>query len=270
MLTPSDLVVVVPTRNSAATLEATLLSLASQQRVRLTAVVVDSDSADLTLDICRRWGVRTLPSPPGNMYRAINEGMRALEGCPWLAYVNSDDLIHADGYARLVEHGERAGFDVVYGNGDFVDEAGAFIFSQASFGPAVVRQQLAAGTMPFVQPAAIFRRAVFDRLGGFDERFPHIADYDFFARAAGAGFRFGRVRRGSIAAFRVHDRQLSTVHKAVVDREKAVRRAECGRGRRYLRMGLSAMWKVRNTFNYLAWAARSVEARLTRPVGLRA
>lgn len=259
MLTTPRLGVVIPTRNSATTLQATLLSLAAQERVALRLIVADSESTDGTREICERWGVPVLFSPPGNMYRAINDGMRALEGREWLSYVNSDDLIHPDGYARLIERGERAALDIVYGNGDFVDAAGAFIFSQASFGPAIVRRQLAAGTMPFVQPAAVFRRAVFDRLGGFDERFAHIADYDFFARAVEAGFRFGKVGRRSVAAFRVHDRQLSTVHKALVDREKAVRRAECGRHRRYARMVLSAIWKVRNTLNYLACAARRLE-----------
>jgi GT2 family glycosyltransferase len=34
------------------------------------------------------------------------------------------------------------------------------------------------------------RRAVFDRLGGFDARYPNAMDYDFFLRAHEAGARF--------------------------------------------------------------------------------
>jgi glycosyltransferase involved in cell wall biosynthesis len=256
MLNVAQLGVVVPTLNSAATLESTLLSLRSQQRLAVTVVAVDSESSDATPEICRRWGVPVRSAPRGNMYRAINEGMRALGECAWLAYLNSDDLAYPDGYARLIEHGERCGADIVYGDGDFVDQAGVFIFSQASFGPALVRRQLAAGTMPFVQPAAVFRRTVFDRLAGFDERFRHIGDYDFFARAADAGFRFVKAGGRPVAAFRMHERQLSTVQKAIADREKALRRAECGRHQKYVRMGLSTAWKVRNTFNYLARLAR--------------
>ena len=244
--------VVVPTRNSAATLEWTMLSLASQQPVHPRIVVVDSESTDRTIEICRQWGVPTLSSPPGNMYRAINVGMRALADCAWLTYLNSDDLACPNGYARLVERGEREGLDVVYGNGDFVDEHGSLMFSPASFGPAVARRQLAVGTMPFMQPAAVFRREVFERLGGFDERFRMIADYDFFARASAAGCRFGHEGGRAVAAFRVHDRQISTVEKSAVDDEKAIRRRECGRYRQFTRMGLSVLWKARNTTNYLA------------------
>ena len=264
MLTAPEIGVVVPTRNSAATLDWTLLSLTSQQRVRPTVVVVDSESSDATLSICRRWRVPALSSPPGNMYRAINDGLRGLTGCAWLTYLNSDDLACGDGYARLIEEGQSHACDVVYGNGDFVDERGALLFSQASFGPALVRQQLASGTMPFVQPAAVFRREVFEQLHGFDERFTQIADYDFFARAAAAGFRFGHTPGRAVAAFRIHDRQMSTTRKAIVDGEKALRRRECGRYRHVARMGLSAIWKVRNTVNYLGWMAQRAEGRLRR------
>ncbi len=257
MLNVPTLGVVVPTRNSAATLDATLLSLASQQGVCVDTVVADSDSTDGTRDICARWGVRTLSTPPGNMYRAINDGLRVLGHCEWLTYLNSDDLAYPDGYARLVARGQAGGFDVVYGNGDFVDERGAFVWSQASFGPAILERQLACGSMPFVQPAAVFRQAVFERLGGFDERFTCIADLDFFMRASAARFRFGKTGGRAVAGFRVHDAQLSTVRKAVVDREQKARRRECGRLRVPARMALSAAWKVRNTFNYLAWLVGS-------------
>lgn len=261
MLNPPQLLVVVPTRNSAATLEATLLSLASQQRVRLTAIVVDSASSDGTIDICRRWGIPTVSSPPGSMYRAINDGMRAVPASSWLTYLNSDDLAYADGYARLIEHGERGPFDVVYGTGDFVDEHGGFLFSRVPFGHVMARRQLGAGTMPFVQPAAIFRREVYDRLGGFDERLTQNGDYDFFARASSAGFRFRRLRGPAVAAFRVHADQMSRVQRGEVRREQAASRLELGRHRRYERMGLSAAWKVRNAVNYLALAAGRAEAR---------
>ncbi len=248
--------VVVPTRNSAATLDATLLSLVSQQRVRVCAIAVDSDSTDGTREVCARWGIRTVCTPPGNMYRAINEGLRLLDGCEWLTYLNSDDLAYPDGYARLIERGAAGPFDVVYGNGDFVDSRGAFVFAQASFHPAVLRLQLACGTLPFVQPAAVFRRPVFERLGGFDERFTCIADLDFFMRASAAGFRFGKAGGRAVAGFRVHEGQLSTLRKAVVDREQKIRRRECGRYRAPARMALSAGWKVRNAFNYLAMLGR--------------
>src|SRR6266511_3523577 len=110
--------VVIPTLNSAGTLEAALYSALQQDGCATDVIVADSGSTDGTLEICSRWKVRTVYVPPGNMYRAINEGVRLLDS-PWVAYLNSDDFVYGDGYARLVARGETAGADVVYGNGDY-------------------------------------------------------------------------------------------------------------------------------------------------------
>jgi glycosyltransferase involved in cell wall biosynthesis len=258
--------VVIPTRNAAATLGWTLRSLSSQERAMVDVVVVDSDSTDATIAICDEWHLARLRVPPGNMYTAVNAGMRAL-ATPWLTYLNGDDLVYADGYARLLARGESRTLDVVYGDADFIDGTGRLLYSQAALGPRLARALLASGRMPFAQPAAVFRREVFERLHGFDDRFRHIADYDFYARAAAAGFRLGKVPAPPVAAFRILATQLSTVQEGLVDEEKRRRRRQCGRIRYPARVGLSAIWKARNAANTLAWIARSWRRRASRLAG---
>lgn len=87
----ADIGVVVPTFNSAKTLEWTLLALKSQEDCRAKVIVVDSGSTDETLEICARHKVRTEYDQPGNMYRAINVGMRLID-TEWVTYLNSDDI----------------------------------------------------------------------------------------------------------------------------------------------------------------------------------
>ena len=116
--------VVVPTLNSAATLTWTLCSLRSQKDVSVEMIVADSGSvADGTLDICKFWDVRTIYAPPGNMYRAINAGLRQLD-TEWVTYLNSDDIVYPQSYARLVARGEEQGASLVYADCDFVDFEG--------------------------------------------------------------------------------------------------------------------------------------------------
>ena len=55
---------------------------------------------------------------------------------------------------------------------------------------------------------SIFRREVVDRIGGFDERFRTNEDYDFWVRAASAGFRFIRNPK-PLAFYRRHGNSLS-------------------------------------------------------------
>src|SRR5207253_199231 len=73
---PMQVGIVIPTLNSARTLEWTLLSLLRQDGCEMRLVVADSNSSDGTLEICARWNVPVIQVPAGNMYRAINAGLR--------------------------------------------------------------------------------------------------------------------------------------------------------------------------------------------------
>ncbi len=157
--------VVIPTLNSAAFLEWTLLGLRAQRGVDVEIVVADSGSTDGTLDLCRRWDVPVVYEPPGSLYRAVNAGMRSLTALPWVTYVNSDDVVYPDAYARLLARGAQAGADVVYGDADFVDEFGRFLYAYRAAPPALAARLARYGTLGFAQPAAVFRRALFDPIG---------------------------------------------------------------------------------------------------------
>ncbi len=209
---------VVPTLNSAATLDMTLQSLRNQQHVKVNIVVADSGSTDGTLRICERWAVPVVYVEPGNMYRAINV---ALKECntPWLAYVNSDDWIYSDTYARLIACGQRTDADVVYGHSDYTDVHGRFLCSFAAGKPWQLLALFHFGILPFAQPAAIFRKSVYRRLNGFDERYFYSADAEFYIRAVRARFRFALVDGRPVACFRFHDKQLSNTRRTEMREE---------------------------------------------------
>src|SRR6266496_252582 len=215
---PPRIGVVVPTWNSARTLDWTLLSLTSQRGCQVEVIVADSGSTDGTLAICRRWGVNSIYVAPGNMYRAVNAGLQVLEE-PWLTYLNSDDIVYPDSYGRLAEHGAACGADIVYGCADYIDGAGRFRFAfkpaAASSLPALLRR----GVMGFAHPAAIFRRELFAELRGFAEQFTNIADFEFFQRAGQLGRTFTELDSPSVAAFRLHPGQLSQRSAEVVRSE---------------------------------------------------
>lgn len=200
--------VVVPTLNSAATLNWTLCSLLSQRDIALKLLVADSGSEDETLEICRKWAAETIHVPPGNMYRAINSGLRQMD-TEWVTYLNSDDLVYPHAYARMVAQGEKNCATLVYGDCDFIDAEGRFLFALKAPSPHRLRGLLQHGDFGFIQPAAVYRRNAFQELDGFDERFRYIADYDFFFRLILSGSRIVKLDGDAVAAFRRHPSQLS-------------------------------------------------------------
>ena len=203
---------VVPTLNSAATLEMTLLYLKSQRDVDLHIFVVDSGSTDETLVICKKWNVKTIYAEPGNMYKAINLGLKQCD-TEWLGYINSDDWLYMDSVARLVTQGIKEQSDIVYGNCDYTDEDSRFVYSLFPARPNQLLSLFRCGVMGFAQQSVIFHKRIYQKLDGFNEDFRFSSDADFYVRAIQSGARFSYLPNKSVSCFRIHQNQLSNKNK---------------------------------------------------------
>ncbi len=211
--------VVVPTLNSAATLDWTLCSLLNQRNCAVRVVVADSGSTDGTLWICRKWGIRCVYAPPGSLYHAVNEGLKSLD-TEWMTFLNSDDVAYSHSYARLLRLGDATGASLVYGHCDYMDLEGRFLFTWRAAAPSQLPAMFRCGVLGFAQPCAIFRRSLFQNLGGFDDRYRHVADFVFFARAVLFGSSARRLTAPSVGAFRLHPGQLSARDSGAARAEK--------------------------------------------------
>ncbi|MBP6505935.1 MAG: glycosyltransferase [Opitutaceae bacterium] len=195
-----------PTLNCAATLPATLASLVPLQDIGLRHIIVDSGSDDGTIELAEAAGAEIISFPRGNIYSAINVGMAEARS-EWVTYINGDDLLYADAIIdSLAKNNGRAG--VVYGNIDHIDTSGRFLFSWRSPQPRHLRW-LMKHYCPVPQQGTLFRREVFERMGGFNTQFRFSADYDFFSRCCINSEIFGKYDNRSIAAFRLMPSQLS-------------------------------------------------------------
>jgi glycosyltransferase involved in cell wall biosynthesis len=210
---------VIPTLNSAATLDMTLLSLRSQKEVEVNIIVVDSGSTDGTLDICKRWDVKTLYAEPGNMYRAINKGLQECD-TEWLGYINSDDWLYPDSLVGLIAQGNASNADVVYGSCDYTDGYGRFVYSLSPAKPERLLSLFRIGILGFAQPAAIFRNRVYQQLNGFKEDYSLSSDADFYLRALLSNLKFSWLSGKSLGCFRIHENQLTNKKRETMELEK--------------------------------------------------
>ncbi|NCS00275.1 MAG: glycosyltransferase [Microcystis aeruginosa Ma_MB_F_20061100_S19] len=215
----SEISYVIPTLNSAATLDMTLLSLRSQKDVEVNIIVVDSGSTDGTLDICKRWDVKTLYAEPGNMYRAINTGLQECD-TEWLGYVNSDDWLYPDSVNRLTTFGKHTKADIVYGSCDYTDGSGRFVYSMSAARAEQLLSLFRIGIFGFAQTAAIFRNRVYQKLKGFKEDYSLSSDADFYLRALLSNLKFSRFSGKSISCFRIHENQLTHKKREAMEAEK--------------------------------------------------
>jgi glycosyltransferase involved in cell wall biosynthesis len=173
--------VIVPTRNSARTLDACLASVRGQLYRPLELIVIDNHSTDGTLEIAHRFGdVVAVFGPERSAQR--NRGARLAHG-DYLLFVDSDMRLDQ----RVVSDCMAAIRESV---------APAVIIPEVSTGEGFWAHARALERSCYVGDDAIegarfFPRTEFERSGGFDENLVAMEDWDLSRRIAG-GHRLPR------------------------------------------------------------------------------
>jgi glycosyltransferase involved in cell wall biosynthesis len=153
--------VVLPVFNGARFVSAAIESVLGQEHPQLELIVVDDGSTDETAAIARRYPVRYVYQRNQGPPLARNRGLAHTSGAI-VSFCDADDMWAEDKLARQMPLLDRA--DVVIG------------YSQI----------MGTESDPFLLPSlncALFRRQVFDRLGGFDPTLAYSDDLDWYMRA---------------------------------------------------------------------------------------
>ena len=133
-----------------------------------------------------------LSQPDQGMYQALNRGFARADG-DIFGYINCDDLLLPWSTERVRTYfAENPQVDVVVADAlEFypAENRGALVVHPPT---QLLNRYLRDGGF-LAQPAVFFRRQVYEKLGGFDEKLKLLGDHDFWLRALQAGFRFGRL-----------------------------------------------------------------------------
>jgi glycosyltransferase involved in cell wall biosynthesis/2-polyprenyl-3-methyl-5-hydroxy-6-metoxy-1,4-benzoquinol methylase len=188
--------IITPAYNASAFLSQTVASALAQTWQDFELLIVDDGSTDDTQEVARAWEradsrVSVLTRPHGGPSAARNTAIAHGRGSHY-ALLDSDDLWHPTFLGSQMEifAGHR-NIDVVTGNaynlggpqdGQPVNPAGTAC-RELSLLNILERENSV-----FIM--SVFRRAVIERIVGFDETLPLNEDYDFWIRAAHAGFTF--------------------------------------------------------------------------------
>src|SRR5687767_539058 len=200
--------VLLPVRDAAATLAASLRSVSRQRMRELECIVVDDGSRDESLAIARRHasgapGFRVIAQPALGSVPALAGG---LAGCraPLVARHDADDCMHRERLALQVAALDEA--PGLAGVGCHVR-----LFPRSALGPGMrayeawlasvrtpadVRRE-AFVECPLAHPTLVLRRAVLDAHAYRDPGWPE--DYDLVLRLLGAGHELGVVPRRLLA-----------------------------------------------------------------------
>jgi len=179
--------VVIPTRNSEATIEKCLRSLAEQSYKNLEVIVVDNYSGDRTREVAKHYGVKICLKGPERSAQ-VNFGAEKAVG-KYIYRVDSDFVLQPDVIREAVESCEREGYDaiLIHNTSD----------PTVSFWARVRKAERDCYKNDKLNVAARFwKKEVFLAVGGFDETLVAGDDYDLQNRLVKSGFEIGRINAG--------------------------------------------------------------------------
>jgi glycosyltransferase involved in cell wall biosynthesis len=169
--------------NSAATIEATLRSIAAQTYVDFEHIVVDGGSVDGTLALVEGWKghpVRVVPGPDRGMYDAMNKGVAIATG-DVIGFLNADDR-YADtqALAAIGNAMDDPAVDWCQGDLVFVDSKSRKVQRYWQGGEYKSRL-FRLGWLP-AHPTLYVRRAIVTAVGPFSLKYRVAADIEWMMR----------------------------------------------------------------------------------------
>jgi glycosyltransferase involved in cell wall biosynthesis len=206
-MTPDALTfsVVIPAYNAAETLAEAVDSVLAQTLQDFEIIVVDDGSSDDTAAVAASFEdqrVRLYSQPNAGPSAARNRGIAHATG-EYVSLLDSDDLLLPDYLAEMsqaLEEHPQAGFAYTHA---FTLDVSSNRFRTSFTGsyhmprtPMLPRDELAAELLAgnFLQASStVIRRAVLERVGGYDDSLSHGEDWELWLRIANSGFQAVRV-----------------------------------------------------------------------------
>lgn len=171
--------VITATWNSAPTIEACILSLASQVGVRREHLIIDGGSTDGTVDVVRQHADLIdvcISEPDHGIYDALNKGLR-LAGGDVVGFLHSDDVYACTDTLQKIAHAFRdPDVCAVYGDLQYVDRGDLTKVVRHWKSSRFEVGNLRRGWMP-PHPTLYVRREWYEKIGGFDLKYRIAADY---------------------------------------------------------------------------------------------
>jgi glycosyltransferase involved in cell wall biosynthesis len=188
---PPRVTVAIPTRDRWSLLARALRTALAQEGVELEVVVVDDGSADPAPEALPGLAdgrVRLVRHPePRGVAAARNTGIAEARG-EWIAFLDDDDVWSPRKLRRQLEAVRAADANFAYAGVVSIDGTGTVLRGYPLPAPESLRVELLSRcAIPAGSSNVLVQTELMCSLGGFDERFGTLADWDCWIRLAWAG-----------------------------------------------------------------------------------
>lgn len=178
--------VVIPVFNGEQTIKRALDSVFAQTFSSVEVIIVDDASTDRTVQLLTEYGTERLmiirSSENRGAAAARNTGIAAAKG-RWVAFLDSDDAWKPNKLSRQIELLERSSKPVAAcATGYDIEKNGRRFAIVLNLTPYRFRHDILFGCTISPGSTLVVERSVFDMIGGFDENFRRLEDWDWLLR----------------------------------------------------------------------------------------
>ena len=169
--------IITITYNAENTIFNSLNSVFSQSYKNIEHIIVDGDSKDNTVKICKEFNhiSKLISEPDKGVYDAFNKGIKLATG-DVIGFLNADDTFYNENSIQdIADAFYNNETDIVYGNLDYVNEEGKVIRNWISrpYEKGLVKK----AWMP-AHPTFYCKKDIYDRLGGYNDSFKIGGDFE--------------------------------------------------------------------------------------------
>jgi glycosyltransferase involved in cell wall biosynthesis len=177
--------VIIPCFNGEAFLKEAIESVLAQSYPRVEIIVVDDGSTDHSGEIAQSYAVRYIHQANRGLTASRNLGIQESRGS-YLVFLDADDRLMPkaiEAGLRVLVHRPECALTV--GDHLFVSEDGSYLAnSRKTFPRARHYEALLKSNLFEMISSILFRRSIFDQVGGFDPDLRVAEDYDLYLRIA--------------------------------------------------------------------------------------
>ena len=173
--------IITITFKAEATLERTLNSVLNQSYKNIEQIIVDGDSKDKTLEICKKFPhiSKIISEQDKGVYDAFNKGLNLATG-DIIGFLNADDVFYSENSVQeIVNAFSNNETDIVYGNLDYINDEGKVIRNWIS--KPYKKDLMKKAWMP-AHPTFYCKKEVYNRLGSYNDSFKIAGDFELCLR----------------------------------------------------------------------------------------
>jgi len=201
--------VVMSTYNDEAFIGEAIQSILSQSHHDFELIIIDDGSSDKTLDIIKKYTeidsrIRSISRENQGLSKSLNEGYRIARG-NWIARMDADDISDPYRLEKQLSWIKSSDADIC---GTWIELFGAQQRTKRYYTEdRLIKTELLFGS-PIGHATVLMRTSLAQSLQ-YDPSYESAEDYDYFERAAKAGWKFTNIPE-ILYRYRFHQKQTSS------------------------------------------------------------